>query len=278
METKYRRGIFLAFGVTFALIVAMIVVWKLKFYDDVTAQITTAQTAYDAAKTTGATLDRELKAAAISKENLVLANDQISYFRQRFRSLRFDLRPTPGDGPRNRTWLGYMNEYFSDYGLAMRRQLISAANESGVVLNTSLKVDAPPQVPENIIAPPSGFLKPVMGGVLTVDVTGTLPDILRFLERANRSPILMTVGAIKLEGASPLIKASFTLTPYLVATGPSIELPAVAPAEGSTGLSGTSLGGTTSAGISSVPGGPPIPSATTPGGPPVPSSTTPGSP
>lgn len=226
METKYRRGIFLTFGVTFALIVAMIVVWKLKFYDDVTQKIGKSKTAYNAAKTTADTLDEEVQAAAISQENLALAQDQIAYFRQRFRSLRFDLTPTPGDGPRNRTWIGYMNEYFSSYGLAVREQIVSAANDSGVVLNTKLTVDPPPQVPENVVAPPSGFLKPVTGGVLSVDIVGDFDATLRFFERINRSPVLMTVGAVKMEGISPVIKTTFTITPYLVATGPSIELPA----------------------------------------------------
>lgn len=226
METKYRRGIFLAFGITFVLIVAMIVVWKLKFYDDVTQKVSVANSAYKTAAERSTSFNKELVAAAVAKENLVLAQDELDYFRQRFRSLRFDLTPTPGDGPRNRTWLGYMNEYFSSYGLAMRQQLVSAANESGVVLTTSLKVDAPPQVPELVAAPPSGFLKPVSGGSLAVEVIGDVPSILRFLDRVNRSPILMTVGAVKLEGTSPLIKATFPITPYLVATGPSAVLPA----------------------------------------------------
>lgn len=255
MEIKYRRGIYLAFGITFALIVAMIVVWKLKFYDEVTQQITTTSAAYETAKTTGATLDVEQKAAAIAKENLGLAQDNIDYFRRRFRSLRFDLQPSTGDAARNLTWRGYMNEYFADYGLELRRQLVRAADETGVVLNTSLKVDAPPQVPENVIAPPSGFLKPVTGGNLTVDVSGDTGSILRFLERVNRSPILMTVGAIKLEGASPDIKASFTITPYLVGTGPSIVLPASAPvaAAGAVNPDGVPV----EAGL--PPGGPPAP-------------------
>lgn len=226
METKYRRGIFLAFGITFALIVAMIVVWKLKFYDDVTQQITTANAALTTAKTEGAKLGSELKTAAQAKENLSLAKDELEYFRRRYRSLRFDLPPAANAPARLNTWRGYMNEYAFNYGVEVRRQLINAANETGVVLNTSLKVDAPPQVPENVVAPPSGFLKPVTGGNMTVDVTGDLGSILRFLERVNRSPILMTVGAIKLEGASPTIRATFTITPYLVATGPSIKLPA----------------------------------------------------
>ncbi len=235
MEIKYQRGIFLALGITFALIVAMIVVWKLKFYDDVTQQITTAQTNLTTAQGKGATLDTELKGAAIAKENLTLAQDELTYFRRRFRSLNFDLTATPGDAPRNRTWRGYMNEYFADYGLELRRQLLQSAAETNVIINTSVKVDAPPQVPENVVAPPSGFLKPVSGGNLTVDVTGDLGSILRFLERVNRSPILMTMGAIKLEGASPTIKATFTLTPYLVGTGPAIVLPAGAGVGATTG-------------------------------------------
>ncbi|HEX9996615.1 MAG TPA: hypothetical protein VGB45_05700 [Abditibacterium sp.] len=227
METKLKRGIYLTFGITFALIVAMIVVWKLKFYDEVTAQITKVNGEYTTQAATAATLDDNLKAEAIAKEQLVLSKEQLEYFRQRFRALRFDL---VNEGARNRTWIGYMNEYFADYGLEMRRQLVKAADETGVVLNTALKIDAPPQMPENVTPPPSGFLKPVTGGNITTDVTGSLPDILRFLERVNRSPILMTVGAIKLEGASPSIKATFTITPYLVASGPSIQLQAPASA------------------------------------------------
>lgn len=258
METKYRRGIFLSFGITFALIVAMIVVWKLKFYDAVTKKITTANAAYNTATEAGKKLKTELDAAAIAQENLVLAQEQLNYFRQRFRSLRFDLTATPGDGPRNRTWLGYMNEYFSNYGLAMRQQLVSAANDSGVVLTTSLKVDAPPQVPELVAAPASGFLKPVAGSALSVEVIGDLPAILRFLERINRSPILMTVGTIKLEGTSPLIKATFPITPYLVATGPSVVLPAGGAITGTTTSTGTtsSTGSTLGSSTSSSSAGP----------------------
>ena len=239
METKLKRLIYVAFGITFVLIVAMIVVWKLKFYDDVTNKldkIVGKEGTYPAQVAIADKLDANLKAEAIAKEQLILSKEQLEYFRQRFRALPFNL---VNDGSRNRTWIGYMNEYFADYGLEMRRQLVSAADETGVVLNTALKVDAPPQMPENVTAPPSGFLKPVTGGIITVDVTGALPDILRFLERVNRSPILMTVGAIKLEGASPTIKATFTITPYLIASGPSVQLqppPAAAgtPADGAT--------------------------------------------
>lgn len=233
METKYKRAIFIALGVTFVLMVATIVVWKLKFYDDLNAQISTTSGEYTKAKEAGNGLPKQLQAQALAKEKLTLAQEQIGYLHKRFRSLSFDLT---SDGSVNRTWIGYMNEYFADYGLNLRRQLVQAADETGVVLNTSLKVDAPPQMPENVAAPPNGLLKPVTGSTLTVTVTGDLPSILRFLERINRSPILMTLGAIKLEvlpllptdepGRPDRIQASFTLTPYLVATGPSVVLKA----------------------------------------------------
>ncbi len=232
METKYLRAIWISIGVTFALIVATIVIWKLKFYDDVNARLTKAETEYQTAKSKADTLPEQLKAEALAKEKLLLAQDQLAYFRTRFRGLNLDT--TPG-GPLTRSWIGYMNEYFSGYGINLSRQLVRAADETGVTLNTKVQVDAPPQMPENVTAPPSGFLKPVVGGTLNVDVTGDMDSILRFLDRINRSPILMTVGAIRLEGASPNIKATFTVTPYLVAKGPAVKLtapPAAAPAEG----------------------------------------------
>lgn len=223
MEDKLKRWIYATFGITFVLLVAIIVVWKLKFYDDVNAQLETTNKSYGDAQTKGATLDKELLAAAIARQKLDLAQDELGYFRTRFRSLNFDLTD---DGRRNATWVGYMNEYFADYGLALRRELVQSADATNVTLDTKLQVDTPPQIPEQVTAPNSGFLKPAVGGALTVTVIGDLPSILRFFERVNRSAILMTVGSVKLEGTSPFIKATFTVTPYLVASGPSIQLQA----------------------------------------------------
>jgi hypothetical protein len=97
METTYRRGIFITFILTFVLLVAMIVIWKLKFYDDVNAQIATTQTAL-MQLSTGQKLEASLLAAAIAKEQQTLANEQLEYFRQRFRSLNFDFKT---EGNRN---------------------------------------------------------------------------------------------------------------------------------------------------------------------------------
>lgn len=247
METKLRRGIYLTFGITFALIVAIIVVWKLKFYDDVTAKLEQNARDYTTASTTAKDLSNNLLAAAVAKDKAVLAKQQLNYFRNRFRSLNFDVTD---EGRRNRTWRGLMSEYFADFGLSVRRELIQAAQDSNVVLNSSLKVDYPAQMPENVAPPASGFLKPVTGGNMTVDVVGPLPNIIGFFERINQSSILMTVGAIKLEGPSPITKATFTITPYLLAKGPSVDAILVAPpgsAAAAGGAATTSMSPSTSA-------------------------------
>jgi hypothetical protein len=227
METKLRRSIIATFAVTFALIVAMIVVWKLKFYDDVTSKQTVAQDALTKQKTDADKLAVNLLAEAVAKDRVDLATRQLDYFQARFRSLDFDLT---NEFTRNRTWVGYMQEYYADYGLQMRRQLVQAAEDTNVVLTTTLKVDAPPQLPEAVVPQNSGFMKPISGGSITVDVVGAYADIVQFLRRINRSAILMSIGNIKLEGASPLTKATFTITPYLVAKGKSIVLQAPAAA------------------------------------------------
>jgi hypothetical protein len=227
METKLRRGIISTFAVTFAIIVAMIVVWKLKFYDDVTSRRDAAQKDLEAQTTIAKDLSKNLLAEAVAKDRVDLANRQLSYFQARFRSLDFDLTD---EFTRNRTWVGYMQEYYADYGLQMRRQLVQAAEDTNVVLVTTLKVDAPPQLPEAVTPQNSGFMKPISGGSITVDVTGAFADIVQFLRRINRSAILMSIGNIKMEGASPLTKATFTITPYLVAKGKSIVLQAPAAA------------------------------------------------
>ena len=151
----------------------------------------------------------------------------MDYFRKRYRNLEFNLT---SEGATQATWIRLLNEHFADYGLELRRQLVQAADESGVVINTAAKIENPPQVPENVIPPPSGFAKPVTGGALSVTVTGSASAILRFFDRINKAEILMGVGNVKLEGTSPLISASFSLTPYLVASGDSANLPGAASA------------------------------------------------
>jgi hypothetical protein len=168
-------------------------------------------------------LDAALQNEAQARQKLQLAKDQVGYFRSRFRSLPFDLRD---QGTRDATYVRYLNEYFAEYGLAIRRQLLRAADETGVTIDTKIAVNAPPQVPGDVVSPPSGFLKPLQSGEMAVTAKGTLPNILAFMERVNRAETLISVGNVKLEGTSPDITATFPLTPYLVASGPSAQLPA----------------------------------------------------
>jgi hypothetical protein len=238
-ETKLKRWILGIYIGMVVLLVAMVLVWKLRFYDKVNTEITDANTALTKAKAKALGLNDQLFAEAKANEKLALARSQVEYFRARFRHINFD---TSSPGAINATWIRYMNEYFSDFGLEARRQLIASADETGVKINTKIVVSAPPQNPEDLVSPPSGYLKPVTTGSIEVTVEGNLPAVLRFFERVNKSPILMLVGNVKLEGVSPNIKATTTITPYLVAAGPSAQLaaPAAPPqTEGAPGPDGT---------------------------------------
>lgn len=212
----------------FVLIVAMVLVWKFKFYDPLISELATTTTDFETNKTQADKLDGALKTALLAQQRLDLASGELAYFRTRYRSLPFDLTESPvvGQGPRNATWRRYLTEYASDFGLEARRQLIRAADESGVQISTNIKVQAPPQNPEEVVAPPSGLLKP-QTEALGVKVTGTFGSILNFFQIINKSEILMTVGNVKVAGTSPSIEAAFTITPYLLVSGPSATVTAI---------------------------------------------------
>ena len=223
METKLRRFIIGFIAGTFVLAIGMTVAWNMVLIKPLKKEIEEAGKSYTAEKEVADRLPEALKKETQAVQNLVLVKEQFSYFQKRYRSLNFDLTT---EAAREVTWQKWMDEYFEFYGIELRRELLEAADVSGVVINTSVKVDPPPQLPEQVAAPPNGLMKPVTGGILSVDITGTLPELYRFFERINQSAILMTLGTIKLSGSSPDIRASFTITPYLLAVGPSVTLPA----------------------------------------------------
>jgi len=244
-ESALRNRNIAVVAIAFVLAIIIALVWKLRFFDAVNAQLTTAQTSYQTQSATAKKLEASLTAQRIAEVNKDLAERQVNVFRQRFRSLDYDLASSPG--AREETFRRVLNEYFTDYGVELRRELIQAADESGVIINTSVKVQTPPQNPEDVVAPPTGFSKPLDGGgTMSVEITGTLPNILRFFERINQSEILMTVGSstqtgLHLENTvadSSIIKATFTLTPYLLATGPDAALPAGGATTGAPSASG----------------------------------------
>ncbi len=252
-ENILRRNITIIAIVSVVLAGLILLIMKLKFFDTVNAQIAVANSAYGTAANTAAGLGPALQTQKIAENNRDLAGEQVQAFRARFRSLTFDLEPTSGKGARNATWRRYLNEYYTDYGVEMRRELIQAADESGVILATSVKVNAPPQNPEDVVSPPGGFLKPLSDGSISVTVEGSFANLLRFFNRINQLEILMTTGnittpGVRLEATDVGERATFVLTPYLVASGPSALLPAgAAPATGAA----TAPGGAISSGVPS---------------------------
>jgi hypothetical protein len=183
-----------------------------------------------------------------------------------------------GDSPVNQrdrqiAWRSWMNEYHSDngFGPALLRELRSAEADALVGLkigsDNKIVVDSPPQLPEEVPQkiPSNGLLKPLSAtnnGDLTLEVTGAFPNILNFLQRLNRSSILMVVGNIKLEGYQPNLKATFNITPYLIAAGKGVPLTATGGGAPAGGAGGGAPGGPGSPGGPGAPGGP--------GGPPGP--------
>ncbi|RYX81822.1 hypothetical protein EON83_22445 [bacterium] len=243
-EALLRRNITIIAIVSVVLAGLITLIMKLRFFDTVNADLTAATAAYEANKTEGGNLEKNLKNQRIAENNLIFAKEQTNVFRQRFRSLSFNLDTTTGNGPREATWRRYLNEYYSDYGVDLRRVLIQAADESGVILATSVKIQAPPQNPEEVVSPAGGFLKPLSDASASMQVSGTLPNILRFFERLNQSEILMTTGStgatgVRIESGALGARATFNMTPYLVASGPNALLPAAstttAPAPGAGG-------------------------------------------
>ena len=207
-------------------------------------ELTKTQAHYEARKALADGLKKALAAQRKSEDELGYAKDQMQFLtgtaqrRGRFRSLYFG--EINGESDANKaarlvTWHRWLNEYYSGFGLALSEELIRIANQAGVVLKTTSKiqVDAPPRNPEDVAPPSHGFMMPLSnsnGGALSVTITGDLSHILQFFDEINQSTILMVVGNIKLSGYSPLITSTFTLTPYLLATGPGAISTEPAPA------------------------------------------------
>lgn len=228
METKLRRLIIGTFVTTFVLLVGMIVAWNMMLIRPLNQTRDAATTALEANRTLGKQLGENLAKKVKHEKNVILLNDQLEAYRNRFRSINYDFTT---DAARQTTWRGLMTEYSREYGLALRQEVVDAAEESGVDITSSAKINNPDQKPEDV-AVPGGFLKPVTGGTLSVSLEArSFNDVLRFLNRINKSRILMYVGNVKLEGYAPAIKVNMTLTPFLLTRGPAVKLPA-APSTG----------------------------------------------
>ena len=278
METRIRRNIIILVVVTFLVLIGMSAGWFFVLVRPQREEIAKTETQYEELKQKAGTLDANLKAKQVAEDKLNYLKGQLVFFRGGetdrlaqglYRRLYFG--EIEGDTPANKAardiaWRSWMNEYHYQFGPALQFELKRAEAESQVSLTMpAIKVDDPPQTPEAVKAPNNGFLKPLSAtnnGSLSLTVSGTFQNILRFLENINHSNILMVVGNIKLEGYSPTIKASFTVTPYLVAAGPGAKLAATsgAPAEGAPAEGAPPADGAAPPG-GAPPGAPPTPPA-----------------
>jgi hypothetical protein len=260
MEKTIRRNIYIVLGLTVVLLIAMVFAWGTMLVKPQNAAIAKAQTDYQASKTVADRLPQAIADKTKAEDRRAYLRGQIAFFQQRYRSLRFgDINstdPVRQKSEREIAWRRWQNEYFNDYGIALRQELINVANSTGVTINTAVKVVAPPRAPEEVAVPAYGLFKPT-GGALAITITGTLSNIMQFFNRVNQSSILMLVDRnVRLEGYSPEIKATFSLTPYLLAAGPGVTLgtgtpgaAAAAPAPGVGGeTSGAYPGGSSSSG------------------------------
>jgi hypothetical protein len=280
VETRIRRNIIILVVVTFLVLIGMSAAWFFVLVRPQREKSAALATEYETLQATAKTLQAKQEEQRIAEDKLAYLEGQLFLFRGSdenpsvnglYRRLYFgDIQ---GDSPVNQrdrqiAWRSWMNEYHSanGFGPALLRELRRAEADSLVgVKIPEIKVDAPPQRPEDVTVPANGLLKPLSttnNGELTLEVTGGFPNILSFLQRLNRSGILMVVGNIKLEGYQPNLKATFNVTPYLVAAGKGVTITA------------TAGGGAAPAGGAGGPGAPgpgaPGPGAPGPGAPPAP--------
>ena len=251
MENRVRRNIFILAGASALLLVGIVLAWYFVF---LRPQQETRALAQKELSTQVAAAQGQ-KNAVIAKrkaeDRLAQLNGQMRFFRQRYRGLYFGQLGTDYASEsaieranREAVWRNWMNTYYSGLGPSLSQELIAVANRTGVQIDTSVLIEAPPKAPEEVAPPANGLLKPVSSGAagaapaaapasgtpaagtgssINVNVTGTLPNILTYFSRLNTTQTLMNIGAVKLETVSSVptrIRATFTATPYLLAFGP----------------------------------------------------------
>jgi len=255
VETRIRRNIIILVVVTFLVLVGMSAGWFFVLVRPQKEEIAKVEQDYTGLKAKAGELKKNLDDERKAKDKLEYLQGQLAFFRGSevsegtqglYRRLYFgaiDGTSAINIAAREEAWRKWMNEYHYSYGPTLGFELDRIAKLANVqVPIPAIKVDDPPQKPEDVKTPANGLLKPLSatnGGQITLTVSGSFGNILRFLEYVNHSSILMVVGNIKLEGYSPNLKATFPLTPYLIAAGPGIKLTAgSAPAPSAAGSDG----------------------------------------
>lgn len=254
-EQLAKRNTWIALGVSIFFLIVAVVVYVQFLLKPTRAAIDKDQQAYDALVKTAQGLPAAQEAQRKAEDKTEYLRTQLAFFRQRYRTLNFgDIGGTSPLQIANRqiAWRRWLNEYFTDYGNAVRTELLTAAQQTGVQLKSEIKVGAPPAAPELVVPPANGLFRPT-GEPLKVSVAGPLPSIIRFLDRVNDSSILFLVGRdLKLEGESPNITATVSITPYLLAAGVGAPIGTSVAAAGAGAAAGTGAEG----GLGGEPGSP----------------------
>lgn len=286
-ESRITRDTFILLGVTVFLLISVVLGWYFAWLRPHKALLASTTANYNARLAVANQLPQALTDQKKAEDRLVYLQGQMGFFKQRYRNLYFgDLgvdyateKPYQ-KANRETVWRNWMNTYYYGYGPSLKRELERAATAVGVVISTSISVVPPPKAPEEVAPPANGLLKPVgagaagggsartggpsgaaaagpTGGAMSVTVTGPLPNILRYFDSLNTYATLVNVGTITLNndpGPPTRVRASFSITPYLLASGPGSLL--VYGGNTGIGTSGTSsaLGtpGTTRPGSTSV--------------------------
>ena len=243
-ESRITRNIFILVGATVLLLAALIFGWYFVLVRPQKVIYAKAKTDYDAQLVVANQLTQSLADERKAEDRLSYISGQFDFLRKRYRNLYFgnigsDYAADTLEQKANREaiWRNWMNYYYNGYGPALQKELQDYATANNVHIVSSISLVSPPNKPEDVQPPATGLLKPLAGGgaaasgaaaggdggSMSVTVSGSLPDILRYFNSLNNNVTLVKIGTIKLDtepGPPVRVRATFTLTPYLLSAGP----------------------------------------------------------
>lgn len=178
-----------------------------------------------------------------SQAQLRDANIELASYSKRFRKLHFEKAAGDWDA---------LFDLWREYREQLGPAFIKFVGATGCRLTSGVTMPTPPVSP--ISPPASGFLTIPESGAMSVSVVGTLGQIYALLNKLPKFEYLNSVGPVSVQGTSPRLTATFSITFYLVVDAAEKAKAAAAPL--STGETGTTGAGPTGGGTGVVPGAP----------------------
>lgn len=177
-----------------------------------------------------------------SEAQLRDANIELASFSTRFRKLHFEKAAGDWDA---------LFDLWREYREQLGPAFIKFVGATGCRLTSPVSMPTPPVSP--ISPPASGFLTIPESGAMSVSVVGTLGHIKDLLRKLPGFPYLNSVGPVSIQGTSPRLTATFSITFYLVVDAAEKAKAAAVPL--STGETGTTGAGPTGGGSGMQGGG-----------------------